>query len=192
MAWAPCVTRDSFLHRMPPNGTTTRCRAAPALGYETFIAVHRGPSPYFRHAAADKCSQPNSNHRPDDDGGTTEDNGGWKGVLNTTTPLPLHPNASERWIATPLKGRATYACTAERSSGEVTATSEELDASPHQATRSCREMWPCHPLPRMCRGKLGQSWRCCVAVHLGQREVASNAGFPASSTFPGAAEALDF
>ncbi|KAL1418498.1 hypothetical protein MTO96_025882 [Rhipicephalus appendiculatus] len=136
-----------------------------------------GPSLFTRNGAARKSSRPDSKGRPADHGRTTQVHGSWKGVVSATKPRSLHPNWSRTSFAVPTKGRAKYASTAERSSGEVTATPEELYAPVHKVATHVQIVIMC--------------LRRCVTVHLGKRAAASRAGSPASSAFPGAAEALD-
>ncbi|KAL1481595.1 hypothetical protein MTO96_034359 [Rhipicephalus appendiculatus] len=154
-----CLAALSQLSFVPASNalewTAARCSATPTLGYEAAIADHRGPSLFAPNDAACKSSRSDSKAGTADHGRTTEDDGSWKGVLFATTALSLHPNGIERAIAAPAKGRATHASAAERSSGEVTATTEELDP-PHRKTAwRHRKVLPCPLLPKMCRGELG-------------------------------------
>ncbi|XP_075736409.1 uncharacterized protein LOC142776501 [Rhipicephalus microplus] len=127
--------------------TADRCSIAPALGYLAFIGVRHDPSLFVCHDAARNSSRPHSKGRRADQGRVIQDKLDWKDTLFATKAPPVHSHSSQRSIAAPLDCWATYASAAEKSSGEVTATSEELAKTLHKVPGRRREMWPCHPLP---------------------------------------------
>ncbi|XP_075732977.1 uncharacterized protein LOC142775466 [Rhipicephalus microplus] len=127
--------------------TTDRCSIAPALGYVAFIGVRHDPNLFVCHDAARNSSLCNSRGRPADQGRANQNKLDWKDTLFATKAPSVHSNPSRRLIAAPLNRWATYAPAAEKSSGEVTGTSEELAQTLRKATGRHWEMWPCNPMP---------------------------------------------
>ncbi|KAL3185578.1 hypothetical protein MRX96_028849 [Rhipicephalus microplus] len=87
----------------------------------------------------------------------------WKDTLFATKAPSVHSNRSRRSIAAQLDRWATYASAAEKCSGEVSATPEELAMTLRKVTRRRREMWPCHPLPA--GREPAPLWRCPSGQH---------------------------
>ncbi|KAH7934510.1 hypothetical protein HPB51_029126 [Rhipicephalus microplus] len=122
--------------------TADRCSIAPALGYLAFIGVRHDPSLFVCHDAARNSSRYHSKGRPADQGPAIQDKLHWKDTLFATKAPSVHSNWRRRSIAAQLDRWATYASAAEKCSGEVSATPEELAMTLRKATERQREIWP--------------------------------------------------